>query len=139
VVDALEKHGLKWFPLLVVGSGYALPEWFWKSPDNVRFQCLEHRMEDDTQSIWYPAQARYAQRFLAEFGKHYGPRKALLGIRLGPSGNYGEAQYPAIGPGFAFRRAHNHIGYWAGDPWASKEFRKYLQNEYSDIARLNKA
>ncbi|MCC6588490.1 MAG: beta-galactosidase [Bryobacterales bacterium] len=139
VVDELERHGVKWFPMLVVGSGYALPKWFFDSKDNVRFKCLEHGLEDDTQSIFYPAQAKYAQRFLIEFGKHYGNRKGLLGIRLGPSGDYGEAQYPAKGPGFGFRSAHNHIGYWAGDEYAPRSLQTFLRGVYPDVSRLNKA
>jgi len=139
VVAELEKHDLKWFPMLVVGSGYALPKWFFESKDNVRFKCLEHGLEDDTQSIFYPAQEKYVRRFLAEFGRHYGGRKALLGVRLGPSGDYGEAQYPAIGPGFGFRQTHNHKGYWAGDAYAQESFRSHVRGLYGDIAKLNQA
>lgn len=139
LVAELEKFDVKWFPMLVVGSGYALPKWFWESPENVRFRCQEHGLEDDTQSIFNPAQAKYASRFIHEFGKHYGNRKALLGIRLGPSGDYGEAQYPAKGPGFGFRETHNHIGYWAGDSYAKESFRGYLRSIYGDIAKLNGA
>jgi hypothetical protein len=139
VVAELEKYDVKWFPMLVVGAGYALPKWFWDSKDNVRFKCLEHGLEDDTQSIFYPEQAKYARRFLIEFGRHYGGRKALLGVRLGPSGDYGEAQYPALGPGFGFRPAHNHKGYWAGDEYAQKSFRNHLRSQYGDIGRLNQA
>jgi len=139
VVAELEKFDVKWFPMLVAGAGYSLPKWFWESKDNARFKCLEHGLEDDTQSIFYPEQAKYARRFLIEFGKHYGGRKALLGVRLGPSGNYGEAQYPAIGPGFGFRPAHNHKGYWAGDEYAQKSFRNHLRDLYGDIGKLNQA
>ncbi len=139
VVDELEKFDVKWFPMLVVGAGYALPKWFWESKDNVRFKCLEHGLEDDTQSIFYPAQAKYVRRFLTEFGKHYGGRKALLGVRLGPSGDYGEAQYPALGPGFGFRQTHNHKGYWAGDEYAQKSFRNHVRDLYGDIGKLNQA
>jgi hypothetical protein len=140
VVDELEKAGLKWFPMLVVGSGYALPKWFWESQDNVRFKCLEHGMEDDTQSIFFPAQEKYAKRFLAEFGKHYANRKGLLGVRLGPSGDYGEAQYPAKGPGVGFRETHNHIGYWAGDTYARQSFQGFLRDTYGgEIGKLNQA
>jgi hypothetical protein len=139
VVDELEKFDVKWFPMLVAGAGYSLPKWFWESKDNVRFKCLEHGLEDDTQSIFYPEQAKYARRYLTEFGKHYGGRKALLGVRLGPSGNYGEAQYPAIGPGFGFRPAHNHKGYWAADEYAHLSFRNHLRGQYGDVAKLNQA
>ena len=139
ILEEIEKHGLQWFPLLLAGSGYALPAWFHDSTNNVGFKCLEHGIVHDTQSIFFPYQAGYASRFIAEFGRHYGGSKALLGIRLGPSGDYGEAQYPAQGPGYAFRKGHTHIGYWAGDSYAQADFRRFLRNKYGEIGRVNAA
>ena len=139
LLEEIEKHGLQWFPMLLAGSGYALPEWLYNSTNNVGFRCLEHGLVHDTQSIFYPFQREYAQHFIAEFGKHYGQRKSLLGIRLGPSGDYGEAQYPAKGPGYGFREGHTHIGYWAADAYAQADFRKYLEHKYGQIGRLNAA
>src|SRR5581483_5726779 len=95
IVDEVEKHGLQWFPLLIVG-----------------FVCLEHGRTNDIQSIFCDNQNKYVRRFLQEFGRHYGSRKALLGVRLGPSGNYGEAQYPATGAwGYKGGPIHTHQGY----------------------------
>ena len=139
ILDEIEKHGLRWFPMLLAGSGYALPAWLHDSTNNVGFKCLEHRLTHDTQTIFQPFQAEYASRFIAEFGKHYGERKSLLGIRLGPSGEYGEAQYPAKGPGYQFRQGHTHIGYWAADEFAQASFRDHLRKKYGDVARLNAA
>ena len=140
LVDEIAKNDLKWFPLLIVGSAYALPDWFFKSPEMVGYRCLEHGIEIEIPTIFSDHQVKYVRRFLAEFGKHYGSRKALLGVRLGPSANYGEAQYPATGAwGYKGRRLHTHIGYWAGDPYASAAFRRWLQARYSSIADLNKA
>jgi hypothetical protein len=34
VVDEIEQAGLQWFPLLVVGSPYTLPDWFHASKEN---------------------------------------------------------------------------------------------------------
>jgi len=137
ILDEIEKHGLQWFPMLMAGSGYALPAWLHDSTNNIGFRCLEHDMVHDTQSIFHPFQAEYASRFIAEFGKHYGSRSSLLGIRLGPSGDFGEAQYPAKGPGYGFRQSHTHIGYWAGDPYAKDAFRHFLTTKYTSIDRLN--
>ncbi len=140
VVAEIERHGLRWFPLLIVGSAYTLPEWFYHSPENRGFVCLEHRLRNDIQSIFCNHQARYVRRFLEEFGKHYGGRKVLLGIRLGPSGNYGEAQYPARGDwGWRGRPIHTHIGYWAGDPCAKPHFQNWLRQRYSRIEKLNQS
>lgn len=139
IANEIEKHGMRWFPMLLAGSGYALPDWLYESKDKFGFVCLEHGITHDTQSIFHPYQTEYASRFIREFGARYGNRKMLLGIRLGPSGDYGEAQYPAKGPGYRFRNHHTHIGYWAGDDLAQAAFRKYLAAQYNSIGDLNKA
>jgi hypothetical protein len=139
ILNEIEQHGLQWFPMLLAGSGYALPAWLHDSTNNVGFKCLEHGLSHDTQTIFDPFQAEYASHFIAEFGKHYGSRKSLLGIRLGPSGDYGEAQYPAKGPGYGFGQGHTHIGYWAADDFAQAAFRDHLKKKYGDVSALNAA
>lgn len=64
----------------------------------------------------------------------------LEGVRLGPSGNYGESQYPASG-GWAARgeKMHIHIGWWAGDEYGQADFRRWLQEKYKSVDMLNKA
>jgi hypothetical protein len=140
VVEEIEKAGLQWFPLLVVGSAYTLPDWYYESKENVGFECLEHRMRNDIQSIFCDHQVKYVRRFLKEFGRHYASRKVLLGVRLGPSANYGEAQYPARGNwGYRGKAIHTHIGYWAGDPYAAVSFRNWLRLRYPSLQGLNQA
>jgi hypothetical protein len=140
ICDELDRQGLRWFPLLVVGSAYTLPAWYHESAANRGFACLEHHKSNDIQSIFCATQDRYVERFLKQFGQHYAARKTLLGVRLGPSGNYGEAQYPATGMlGYRVRQLHTHQGYWAGDACASPRFRKWLAAKYSTIDTLNKA
>jgi hypothetical protein len=140
VTGELEKYGMRWFPLLIVGSAYALPDWFHNSAEMHGYACLEHGVTIDIPTIFNDAQVKYVRRFLAEFGKHYGSRNVLLGVRLGPSANYGEAQYPATGDwGYRWGQIHTHIGYWAGDRDASAVFRKWAQARYDTIASLNAA
>lgn len=140
IVNALAEYDLKFFPLLIVGSGYALPEWFIKSPDNIGFKCLEHGIENPIQSIWSPTHRRHVERVLQAFGNHYGPMHVLEAVRLGPSGNYGESQYPAGGNwGPRGEEMHIHIGWWAGDRYARDDFRKFLTQKYGNIASLNAA
>jgi hypothetical protein len=139
ILNEIEQHGLQWFPMLLAGSGYALPAWLHDATNNFGFKCLEHGLAHDTQTIFDPFQAEYASHFIAEFGQHYGNRKSLLGIRLGPSGDYGEAQYPAKGPGYGFRQGHTHIGYWAGDDFAQAAFRDHLKKKYGGVSALNAA
>ncbi len=140
IVRKLAEYGLKWFPLLIVGSGYALPDWFLGSPEYAGFVCLEHGLTNSIQSIWCPAQRRHVTRFLQAFGRHYDATDVLEGVRLGPSGNYGESQYPASG-GWAAKgeKMHIHIGWWAGDSFGRADYRRWLRQRYSSVDGLNRA
>lgn len=140
IVAALEKYNLKWFPLLIVGSAYALPEWFLKSDENIGMVCLEHGLSNPIQSIAAPSHRRHVTRVLQAFGAHYEPMGVLEGVRLGPSGNYGESQYPAGGNwGVAGQPLHIHIGWWAGDAPAVANYKAYLQQRYTTVDALNAA
>lgn len=134
------KHELKWFPLLVTGSAYTIPKWYHDSPDNIGFKCLEHNKGNNIQTIFTEVHTPYAETFLKKFGEHYGNTDSLLGIRLGPSGNYGESQYPAGGNlGYSGEKEHIHIGWWAGDEYAPAHFQDYLKKKYPNIDALNSA
>jgi len=140
VIEEMERNGLRWFPLLIVGSAYAVPDWIHESKELDGYVCLEHGIQIDIPTIFNDKQVKYVRRFLSEFGKHYSNRKALLGVRLGPSANYGEAQYPATGAwGYKWGQIHTHIGYWAGDPDAGVVFRGWVRSRYGNVAALNDA
>ncbi|MBI2432709.1 MAG: beta-galactosidase [Candidatus Hydrogenedentes bacterium] len=140
VVEKLRQYNLKWFPLLIVGSAYALPDWFRESKENVGLACLEHGISNDIQSLWSPHHVRHVERVLHAIGAHYEPMGIFEGVRLGPSGNYGESQYPAGGNwGVEGERMHIHIGWWAADPYALLDYRQFLYGKYPDIAALNTA
>lgn len=138
IVKRLAEYDLQWFPLLIVGSGYALPDWFMNSEENRGFVCLEHGRTNAIQSIWAASHRRHVTRVLQAFGQHYEPMGVLEGVRLGPSGNYGESQYPAGGNwGPAGGEMHIHIGWWAGDEYGRTDYRRWLQAKYKVIAALN--
>ncbi|MBI2424153.1 MAG: beta-galactosidase [Candidatus Hydrogenedentes bacterium] len=140
VVKKLAEYDLKWFPLLIVGSAYALPEWFLDHKENVGMVCLEHGLSNPVQSIWYAPHRRHVERVLHAFGDHYEPMGVIEGVRLGPSGNYGESQYPAGGNwGIRGNEMHIHIGWWAGDPYALQDFRRFLLEKYGTLDALNAA
>jgi hypothetical protein len=140
IVRKISSYGLKWFPLLIVGSAYSLPDWFIDSDESVGFVCLEHNLANPIQSIWSPYHPKYVTRFLKAFGEHYEPMGVLQGVRLGPTGNYGESQYPAGGNwGHQGQAMHIHIGFWAGDDYAQEDFRNYLKERYKNIDSLNQA
>lgn len=140
ITEELARHGMKWFPLLIVGSAYALPEWFLGGPEDHGMVCLEHGESNPVQSIAAPSHRRHVTRVLRAFGAHYEPQGILEGVRLGPSGNYGESQYPAGGNwGVKGQPMHIHIGWWAGDAHAVADYHRFLRDKYGDIARLNAA
>ena len=140
IVEKLATYDLKLFPLLIVGSEYALPEWYINRGESIGFECLEHGIANRIPSIWDPDHRRHVTRVLQAFGAHYEPMGILQGVRLGPSGNYGESQYPAGGNwGHAGDPMHIHIGWWAGDPCARADFRRYLREKYTEIGALNTA
>lgn len=140
VTSRLAEYDLKWFPLLIVGSAYALPDWFLDGPENHGFVCLEHGLTNAIQSIWAPTHRRHVTRVLQAFGRHYEPLGVLEGVRLGPSGNYGESQYPAGGSwGARGEPMHIHIGWWAADRFGRGDFRRWLARKYAAPAALAKA
>ena len=140
LLDKAAEYDLKWFPLLIVGSAYALPEWFHDNVGYVRFKCLEHGLTNEIPTIFNRDMDGYVKTFLKKFGEHYEPTGRLLGVRLGPSGNYGESQYPASGQnGYLNQPHHIHLGWWAGDECAPVFFREWLKKKYADIGLLSEA
>ncbi len=141
VIALAAEYGMHWFPLIIGGSAYALPEWFREgTPGFKGFVCLEHGMENNVPTIFNDHQTPYVVDYLHELGRHYEGNKNVFGIRLGPSGNYGESQYPASGNwGYKGMKEHMHIGWWAGDESASVRFQQWLREKYGDVAALNSA
>jgi len=136
------SFGIKWVPFLIIGPGYATPDWFHNSKRSVKYVCLEHGEESSVESLWNPHLRKQVSRFIKEFAEHYEPMGVIESVLLGITGNYGEAIYPATsGEDWTSRthgKYHSHAGYWAGDPYAVKSFQKWLKNKYRDIASLNR-
>ncbi len=142
IVDAIRRHDLKWYPLLVVTSGYSLPPWFFESEENVPLVCLEHGEPCHVPSIWNPANEKHVAKAINAFAAHYEPTGILEAVRLGPSGNFGEAQFPAgagSALGYQGRPMHAHIGWWCGDPMAAESFRRFVATRYPTLDALNAA
>jgi len=142
IVEALKRYDLKWFPNLVITSAFALPPWYFESGDYAPFRCLEHDTINQSPAIWNPVNREHVARVLRAFGAHYGPMGVLEAVRLGPSGNFGEAQYPA-GAGSALgyhgEKMHAHIGWWAGGEEAKRDFQQFLSRAYGNVGALNAA
>ena len=139
----LKKAGLKWVPFLIAGPAYATPLWFQNSADSLTYRCLEHGKESKVQSLFNPALRPQVERFLRAFADRYRDAGVIESVLLGVTGIYGESIYPA-GPegGWTARLTgdyHNHVGWWAGDPYAVVVFREAMENKYGRVKRLNAA
>ena len=140
IIGLAAEYGLKWFPLIIGGSAYALPEWYHDMDGFTGFTCLEHGLACNVPTIFNDHQTPYVKRYLHEFGKHFEGNENVYGVRLGPSGNYGESQYPAGGNwGYKGMREHMHFGWWAGDKDAAAAFHEWLAQKYGEITELNAA
>lgn len=141
VIDAASKFGMKWFPLVIGGSAYALPEWYREhTPGFEGFRCLEHGLENNVPTIFTEQQTPYVKRYIHELGRHFNDNDNVFGVRLGPSGNYGESQYPASGNwGYKNQPEHMHLGWWAGDKNAKVKFAAWLEKKYGSPDALNQA
>lgn len=142
IVEAIRRYDLKWFPNLVITSAFALPKWYIESAEYQPFQCLEHGLSNQSPALWNLVNRDHVTRVLNAFGAHYEPLGVLEAVRLGPSGNFGEAQYPAgAGGALGYNREkmHAHIGWWCGGPLAQADFQRFLRQHYASIDRLNLA
>lgn len=141
VVNLAAEYKIKWFPLIIGGSAYALPQWFREEVDGFSgFKCLEHSLENNVPTIFNEHQTPFIIDYLHEFGKHYEGNENVFGVRLGPTGNYGESQYPASGNwGYKGQKEHMHIGWWAYGADANRKFSEWLREKYIDTKNLSSA
>ena len=141
VIAAAARYGMKWFPLVIGGSAYALPAWYREeTPGFEGFACLEHGKSNNIPTIFTDQQTPFVKKYLHELGKHYNDNPNVFGVRLGPSGNYGESQYPATGNwGYKHQPEHMHIGWWAGDKNAPVRFAAWLKDRYQTAEALSQA
>lgn len=142
IVDLYRKYGMKWVPFLIIGSPYSLPDWYYNSKEKQGYICLEHGMESDVQSLWNPVMRNYIDRMVKAFADHYRDTGVVESVLIGVTGNYGEAIYPASGNDWTsdiHGQYHTHAGYWASDPFAQADFRRWLTNKYGTVSSLNAA
>jgi hypothetical protein len=140
ILGADRAAGLKWVPFIVISPAYVLPEWFYKSAEDVGYVCLEHGIETDVQSLWSPHIRKYFQGAFTAFGKHYGQSKDVESVLLGISGNYGETLVPATGLDWTQDNHgpyHTHKGWWIGDRYAVDAFQAAARQTYKNVSRLN--
>lgn len=141
-VDQYKKHGLKWVPFLICGSAYSLPDWFYKKEGFQGYVCLEHGETSDVASLWNPVLREHLARFIQAFCEHYRGSGVVESILLGITGNYGEAIYIASGNDWTANthgEYHTHSGFWAGDPLAMADFRRFLTEKYGTAEKLSAA
>ena len=141
-VEKIRAAGLKWLPFLIAGPAYSLPDWYRASRDFEGLVCLEHNIESKIQTFWDKNFYNYIDRFLAAFAEHYKDHSIFEGLLFGITGDFGEAivsvwhgNWPTNIPGLY----HAHAGYWCGDRFAQADFRRYAEQKYADVAKLNAA
>ncbi|MGE5549875.1 MAG: beta-galactosidase [Bacteroidota bacterium] len=136
IVDLFGAYGLKWVPFLIAGPWYVTPEWVRQEPETIFCRCLEHDRDSKIVSIHSPNMPGHVRRLLKACADRYLDRGVLESVLLGITGDYGEAIYSVLGnwPG----KYHGHLGYWCGEEPARAAFRRYLENIYGGIDRLNR-
>ncbi len=141
-VQILKENDLKWVPFIILGPAYSTPDWFRKSKYHVPCRCLEHETDSKIESVWNPYLRKYIERFISEFAKRYANSGVIESLVLGVQGDYGEAIFPVSDGGWIFDvpgEYHGHPGFWCGDPYALKSFRKFAESTYGSADALNKA
>jgi hypothetical protein len=140
--EIYKRHNIKCVPFLICGSAYSLPNWYYKKPGSQGYICLEHNQESDVQSLWNPKMREHVGSFIKAFCDHYRDTGRIESILLGITGNYGEAIYIATGDDWTadvHGKYHTHMGFWAGDEFAIKDFRDWLKKKYKSPEALSKA
>lgn len=141
-VKVLKDNNLKWVPFLILGPAYSTPDWFRNGKDHFPCRCLEHGFDNQVESRWNPNLPKWIDRFIAEFSKRYEASGVIESVLLGIQGDYGEAIYSVTGGGWTYKIPgvyHNHPGFWCDDPNALADFRKFMQNRYGSVAKVNTA
>jgi len=143
-VDAYRRTGIKWAPVLVLGSADAVPAWFRARRDAgyQGFVCLEHGREHVAPSLWSPALKRHIARFVEAFCRRYRDAGVIESLSLAITGERGEAAYPSgsrVARDARDRLLHTHEGLWAGDPCAVESFRAWLARKYGGSSPLRDA
>lgn len=133
----LKKAGLKWVPFLIMGPRYVAPQWWIDSEDHVGMVCLEHGKETPCESIWSVRWREEIERVVAAFAGHYLPMDVIESIQPGICGDYGESIMPDIGnwPG----SYHSHRGYWCGGDDARADLKRWAEEKFGTIEKLNMA
>jgi hypothetical protein len=140
-VKILQDNDLKWVPFLILGPAYSTPNWFREGKDHFPCRCLEHGIESKIESLWNPNLPKWIDRFIGEFAKKYRDTGVIESVLLGIQGDFGEAIYSVWGGGWTFNipgEYHNHAGYWCDDPYALRDFRKFVEKRYGTLDALNK-
>jgi hypothetical protein len=138
-LELLQRLGLKWVLLVAHGQAYGTPAWYKASPECLYYRCVEHREETEVLSHWSPNTRHHAEELIHRLGERY-PKEVFSSLLLGPSGNYGETQYPCFsGTDRWTGTYHSHYGLWAADEFAVQDFRRHLLAKYGSLDALNRA
>lgn len=123
------------------GFGVGVFPWFMHPPkwekDIVRARCLEHGEDSNIISLWDPRTLETYDRLYEALAKEMGDEIDFLYICI--YGDFGEPQYPHNTKHYIFSPKHAHFGLWSADPLARADFKRFLQEKYTDVSALNQS
>jgi len=148
LIDAARVARRRGLKVLVFPWTQYAPAWFKETEGYVPLQELATGKTADVLSPWAPGTLEAVEHFYAALAAHAGAYIDIVSVGA-PTSDYGEVGL-LIGasqflPG---GRLHQHFpqdpdawhyGYWCGDRWARRSFRKWAAKRYGSVEALNKA
>lgn len=120
------------------------PEWYRNSDKYVPTTGLRTKRKLACMSIWSPNAQEWLDHCYTALAEHYGSdNKKLAAIYLGVHGDFGETLFPMgwhplekqrFGP-----EGEGAPDFWCGDPYARADFRKFAQERYGSLDKINSA
>lgn len=136
---AMHKAGMHWqyFPHF-----HWAPEWYRKTDKFVPSIGLRSKRQLAAISIWSPDIVPWFDHGYSALAKHYGSGTSnIYAIYLGVHGDFGETIFPmGWHPDEKKRFTTNAVpvpDFWCGDEYARADFRKFAQQKYRSLSKLN--
>ncbi|MHB8864725.1 MAG: family 14 glycosylhydrolase [Pirellulaceae bacterium] len=140
-LKAMREAGMRWqyFPHF-----HWPPEWYRQSPRFVPSIGLRSKKRLPCMSLWSPDIRPWFEQGYAALAEHYGNgTDNVYAIYLGIQGDFGETMFPVgFHPGERERFGEQGTGvpdFWCGDEHARQDFRRFAQERYDSIEKLNAA
>lgn len=118
---------------------HALPPWLQDGTTIERARCLEHGQPTLHPSIFAPSTLSLYDRFYGLLARGLG--EDLEAITLALPCDYGEVGYPTGMGAWVLdaenEATHRHAGFWCGDDFAIRDFRRRMLNRFGSFDAVN--